>query len=209
MSEVCILSKIQQIHPFVPQRKALPSCLSPSAENNSSRPGRSISDAKCLLRWTPSHFQLTKCFSRGSFTGTFRRGDVRARSPCLLSLSRIKLRAFHGLGASQKKEFGSQSDTNQKKVHKTSQDSVIPAGCHTCGWQPDVSLITNFHSNLCLSTASSNWIDQVFQPDSTPNLGTTFEAKDICTTTKVESMSGCLDMGQWSWNSQRWLRWLK
>lgn len=49
--------------------------------------------------------RLTKCFGRGSFTGTFRSGDVRARSPCLLSLSRIKLRAFHGLGASQKRNL--------------------------------------------------------------------------------------------------------
>lgn len=163
MSGVCILSKIQQIHPFVPQRKALPSCLSPSAENNSSRPGRSISDAKCLLRWTPSHFQLTKCFSRGAFTGTFRSGDVRARSPCLLSLSRIKLRAFHGLGASQKRNL----EANLTQIRKRSTrlcDSSWMSYMWMTAWRFSN---TNFplQSQYCqYSTTSSNRIDQVFQP---------------------------------------------
>ena len=34
------------------------------------------------------------------------------------------------------------------KSEKGPQDSVIPAGCHTCGWQPDVSLTQIFHFNL-------------------------------------------------------------
>lgn len=45
-----------------------------------------------------------RAFSLGSFTGTLRNGDVRARSPCLLSLSRIKVRAFQGLGGVQGSE---------------------------------------------------------------------------------------------------------
>mmetsp|Transcript_59268 Transcript_59268/g.111042 ORF Transcript_59268/g.111042 Transcript_59268/m.111042 type:complete len:217 (+) Transcript_59268:747-1397(+) len=42
---------------------------------------------------------LTCCwkYSRPSKTGTFRKGDLRARSPCFVRLSRMRLRAFQGL----------------------------------------------------------------------------------------------------------------
>ncbi len=205
MSVVCILSKIQQIHPFVSQRKALPSCLSPSVENNSSRPGWSISDAKCLLRWMASHFQLIKCFSQGSFTGTFRSGDARARSPCLLSLSRIKLRAFHGLGASQTRNLKGKLTLIQNcRIRKRSTDSVIPAGCHTCGWQPDF-LKHKFPLQSQSSTAS-NRIDQVLQ---LPTLALPSKPKTSVQPQKLKACPvawGTMELKQ---RGLKWLRWLK
>ena len=115
----------------------------------------------------------------------------------LWGLSRSKLRAFHGVGASQtrnlkvnlielktlvapapnqttrdprplgirNKEIESQSDTAQNcGITKHPQHSVIPAGYHTCGWQPDWFITS---SNSCKSNVqkknSLQRIDQVLQ----------------------------------------------